>query len=108
MTRAVSTTAAQAAVMQQTASHFDDAKGNLDTTLKHLMGHLDALLAHGWTGAAANAFSNSRMQWGDDQTNLNNNLGATAQMLRDAAATYTTTDDSGAGRFGGGGDRVAI
>lgn len=94
--------------MKQTAGHFDDSKASLDATLKNLMGHLDELLAHGWTGAAANAFSSSRAQWGNDQTSLNNNLAATAQMLRDAAASYTGTDDSGASRFGGGGDRVAI
>jgi ESAT-6 family protein len=96
---AVSTTQAQAAVMDRTAAQFDQASDALATILNNLMRELDGLLAAGWRGRGAQAFQQARMAWAEDQTRMQRALAATAGSLREAGRVYTATDESAQDRF---------
>ena len=98
MTREVSTTQAQAAVMEQTAVKFDQAKQNLEGMLTRLMNELEGLRS-GWVGLGGTSFEQVKQAWAADQRKIHQALAETASAIRSAGRVYTVTDDEAASRF---------
>src|SRR5207244_7377436 len=73
----VATTAAQAAVMRQTADKFDQANQSLQTMLRSLLGELEVLRTQ-WQGAGGSSFEQVKQAWAEDQQALQQALGETA------------------------------
>lgn len=97
MTDTVSTTQAQAEVMERTAARFEQVNQALDTMLKRLMGELDALKPQ-WQGAGGRTFDETRRAWAEDQQRMHRALAETATAIRTAGRDYTATDAAAAGR----------
>lgn len=102
MTRAVSTTQAQAAVMAQTAAKFDQVNQSLETMLNKLMQELEVLRSQ-WVGAGGRSFEQVKLRWADDQAKILRALAETATAIRTAGQVYSATDDQAASRFTQGG-----
>ena len=102
MTREVSTTQAQAAVMEQTAAKFDQAKQNLEGMLTRLMNELEGLRS-GWVGLGGTSFEQVKQAWAADQAKIHNALTETASAIRTSGRVYSATDQEAAGRFRPGG-----
>ena len=94
----MSTTQAQAAVMEQTAAKFDQAKQNLEGMLTRLMNELEGLRS-GWVGLGGTSFEQVKQAWAADQEKLHRALAETANAVRTAGQQYTVTDTAAADRF---------
>jgi WXG100 family type VII secretion target len=94
------TTQAQAAVMEATATRFDQVNSSLQGTLKRLLGELEVLRTQ-WQGAGGASFEQVKMAWAEDQQAMQRALGETATAIRTSGRQYTTTDTAAADRFGG-------
>jgi WXG100 family type VII secretion target len=95
---AVSTTQAQAAVMEQVAGRFDDVHRSLHTTLSNLMREVEAV-RQAWQGRGGASFEQVSLAWAEDQRRLLRALEETAGAIRTAGRVYTATDDEAAGRM---------
>jgi ESAT-6 family protein len=98
VTRTVSGTQAQAAVMHQVAAKFDQANRSLEGMLSRLMRELDGLQSQ-WVGRGGRSFDQVRLAWAEDQKRLHTALAETASAIRSAGKVYTVTDDEAANRF---------
>jgi WXG100 family type VII secretion target len=92
----VSTTEAQADVMRQTATRFDNVNADLQRMLNQLMGELEGLQS-AWQGRGGRMFAHVKQEWSADQRALNSALADTAQAIRAAAGAYASSDDTAAG-----------
>jgi WXG100 family type VII secretion target len=92
------TTQAEAAVMLQTATKFDNVNSSLQSTLKRLLSELEVLRTQ-WQGAGGRSFEQVKQEWADDQNALNQALAATADSMRSAAGQYTSSDANAASRM---------
>jgi WXG100 family type VII secretion target len=97
---AMSTTQAQAAVMEATAARFDQVNSSLQATLKRLLSELEVLRTQ-WRGAGGSSFEQVKVAWSEDQHALQRALGETATAIRTSGRQYTTSDSAAADRFGG-------
>jgi WXG100 family type VII secretion target len=97
---AMATTQAQAAVMESTATRFDQVNASLQDTLKRLLGELEVLRTQ-WQGAGGTSFDQVKTAWAEDQLALQRALGETATAIRTSGRQYTTSDTAAADRFGG-------
>lgn len=93
MTRDVSSTQAQAAVMAQVAGRFDDVQASLRSTLTNLLREVESVRAD-WQGSGGDSFQQVTAAWGNDQRRLLTALGETATAIRTAGQVYTAADDS--------------
>jgi WXG100 family type VII secretion target len=98
VSRAVSSTQAEAAVMAQVAAKFDDVEASLNKVLSDLMIEVDSVRAE-WVGRGGTSFQQVTTAWADDQRRLLAALADTAQAIRSAGRTYTATDDAAADRM---------
>lgn len=98
MSDAVSTTQAQAEVMERTAAKFEQANQALETMLKRLMSDLDRLKS-AWQGAGGLSFDQVRTEWANDQQRLHRALAETATAIRTAGRDYTASDTAAADRM---------
>ena len=94
----MSTTQAEAAVMEQVATKFDDAQQYLSTTLSTLMREVEAVRKD-WQGLGAQSFESVSVSWGKDQARLLRALAETAHAIRTAGRDYTATDDAASSRM---------
>jgi WXG100 family type VII secretion target len=94
----LSTTQAQAAVMEQVAGRFDDAHRSLQTTLTNLMREVESV-RQAWQGRGGASFEQVSLAWAEDQRRLLRALSETAGAIRTAGRIYTATDDQAAGRL---------
>jgi WXG100 family type VII secretion target len=93
----VSTTQAQAAVMERTAARFEQVNDVLQATLTRLMTQLEVLRTR-WQGAGGRAFEQARQAWAADQAALQRALLQTAASIRAAARGYRASDAEAAVR----------
>lgn len=93
----MSTTQAQAEVMERTAAKFEQVNQALETMLKQLMRDLDALKPQ-WQGAGGRTFDETRLAWGHDQERMHRALAETATAIRTAGRDYTASDTAAAQR----------
>jgi WXG100 family type VII secretion target len=98
VTRQVSTTQAQAAVMEQVAARFDDVQQSIQTTLNSLMREVESVRS-AWQGRGAATFEQVSVAWADDQRRMLRALAETATAIRTAGRFYTATDDEVASRM---------
>lgn len=98
MTRNVSNTQAEAAVMAQVASRFDDVQASLRSTLTNLLREVESVRAD-WQGSGGDSFQQVTAAWGNDQRRLLTALAETATAIRTAGRVYTAADDSAAQRM---------
>lgn len=94
----MSTTQADAAVMERTAARFEQVNDSLQAMLTRLMADLEVLRGQ-WQGAGSRAFTQVAQAWRDDQETLQRALLETACALRTAGHRYQATDDELAGRI---------
>jgi WXG100 family type VII secretion target len=94
----VSTTQAEAAVMEQVATKFDDVQQSLSTTLSALMREVESVKPH-FKGRGGASFEAVSLAWADDQRRLLRALGETARAIRTAGRVYEATDDAAASRM---------
>lgn len=94
----MATTQAQADVMARTATRFEQVSESLDTTLRRLMGELEALRTQ-WQGHGGRSFEQVKQAWAHDQEQLHGSLRTTATAIRQSAGQYQSTDVSSATRF---------
>jgi WXG100 family type VII secretion target len=94
----VSTTQAEAAVMERVAGKFDDVHQALHTTLSALMREVESVRAD-WQGRGGASFEQVSLAWAEDQRRLLRALAETASAIRTAGRVYTATDDEAAGRL---------
>lgn len=106
MTR-VSTTQAQAAVMEATATKFENVNSSLQDMLKRLMRELEILHSQ-WQGRGGRSFTQVKLLWAADQEALQRALAETAVAIRTSGRQYTATDDAAAHRVGMSGGGVPL
>ena len=94
----VGTTAAQSAMMEQTASKFEGTNGDLQTMLRNLLNQLEALQG-AWSGRGAQSFHTVKQRWADDQVKLGNALRETAGAIRSSGRNYDSTDTEASSRM---------
>ena len=94
----MSTTQAQAAVMEQTAARFEQVNEGLQSMLTRLMGELE-LLRTQWQGAGGRSFDQVMQAWARDQQALQRALLATAGAVRTSGRRYDAADAEAAGRL---------
>ena len=94
----MSTTHAQAAVMEQVATRFDDAHDSLQAALTSLLREVEAV-RNDWQGRGGTSFEQVSRAWAEDQGRLLRSLSETAGAIRGAGRTYAATDDEAAGRM---------
>lgn len=95
----VSQTQAEAVVMQQTATKFEQADQALQSMLSSLMSELE-VLQQAWRGAGGRSFEQVKQAWSQDQTALQRALRETATAIRTAGRQYDASDVEAAGRIG--------
>lgn len=95
----MSTTEAQAAVMESTAARFDRANEVLEQMLRRLMEELSVLRTQ-WQGAGGRSFEQVKLAWAADQAALHAALAETAGAIRTSGRQYHTADASVADRLG--------
>ena len=98
MTRNVSSTQAQAAVMAQVAARFDDVQASLRSTLTNLLREVESVRSD-WQGSGGDSFQQVTAAWGNDQRRLLTALAETSTAIRTAGRVYTAADDSAAQRM---------
>jgi WXG100 family type VII secretion target len=94
----VSNTSAEAAVMAQVASRFDNVHQSLSSTLSSLLREVESVRAD-WQGRGGTSFQDVSLAWGRDQEKLLRALSETAGAIRTAGQVYTATDDAAASRM---------
>jgi WXG100 family type VII secretion target len=94
----MSTTQAQAAVMERIATRFDDAHQSLRSTLTQLMREVEAV-RQSWQGRGGTSFGHVSTAWAEDQRRLLQALAETATAIRTSGRVYTATDDVAAERM---------
>ncbi len=94
----MSTTQAQAEVMHQVASRFDDAQQQLQTMLTQLLREVEAAKAV-WQGRGGASFEQASVAWAEQQRRLLTALAQTATAVRTAGTRYEHTDAEVAGRL---------
>ncbi|HEX6501563.1 MAG TPA: WXG100 family type VII secretion target [Micromonosporaceae bacterium] len=95
----MSTTQAQAAVMESTAAKFERVNESLESMLKRLMDELDVLRGQ-WQGAGGRSFEQVKQAWAKDQAALHRALAETAEAIRAAGKRYHSSDTAAADRVG--------
>ena len=98
----MTTTEAQAQVMRDTAAKFNNVNDGLQQMLKQLMSELEVLQS-AWQGRGGTTFTHVKAQWAHDQKALHQALSETAEAIRKASGTYSSTDDSVAATVGAAG-----
>jgi WXG100 family type VII secretion target len=94
----VSSTQAQAAVMAQVSSKFEDAGASLNKILSDLLVEVDSVRSE-WVGRGGTSFQQVTAAWGQDQRRLVESLSQTATAIRTAGRSYVATDDAAADRM---------
>jgi WXG100 family type VII secretion target len=93
----VSTTQAQAAIMEATATKFENVNSSLQDMLKRLLAELEILHTQ-WQGRGGRSFTQVKLAWAEDQAALQRALAETAAAIRSSGRQYTATDDEAASR----------
>jgi WXG100 family type VII secretion target len=97
VTSGVSQTQAEAAVMEQTATKFEQVDDSLQSMLNSLLSELEGL-QQSWRGAGGRSFEQVKQQWSQDQTKLHRSLRETAGAIRTSGQQYDATDSEAASR----------
>ncbi|MFV2101959.1 WXG100 family type VII secretion target [Micromonospora sp. LOL_024] len=93
----MSQTQAEAAVMQQTATKFEQTDQSLQSMLSGLLARLE-ILQQAWRGAGGRSFEQVKQQWAQDQASLQQALRETAGAIRTAGTHYDASDTEAASR----------
>jgi WXG100 family type VII secretion target len=93
----MSTTQAQAAVMESTARKFEQAGQDLEGMLSRLLGELEGL-RQAWQGAGGRSFEQVKQAWARDQRMLHSVLEETASAVRSSGRRYDASDAAAADR----------
>jgi WXG100 family type VII secretion target len=107
----LSTTRAEADVLEATAKKFETVNQNLSDMLKRLMSELEVLESQ-WRGMGGTAFTSVKQRWAADQAALYEALSYTAEAIRSSGGNYQSTDTSASSRInaagGGGGQTLPL
>ena len=98
MTYRVSTTEAQAAVMEQVAGKFESTNNALQSMLSQLMNQLEPLQSK-FVGAGGTSFTQVKLAWNEDMQKINRALSETASAIRTSGRNYTSSDEATQQRF---------
>ncbi|MEU4419504.1 WXG100 family type VII secretion target [Actinoplanes sp. NPDC024001] len=90
-------TKAEAAVMANTATKFEQVNTDLQGMLNTLMTEL-SVLSSAWKGLGATAFEQVKTQYAADLKSLNDALAETATAIRSSGASYEAADTDAASR----------
>ncbi len=93
MTYRVSTTEAEAAVLEQVAGKFERTNSAIQGMLSSLMSNLEPLQTR-WAGSGGMSFTQVKIAWHDDLKKISQALTETADAIRSSGRNYTTTDNS--------------
>jgi WXG100 family type VII secretion target len=93
----VTTTQAQAQVMETTASKFETVNTQLQQMLSTLLSNLEVLQSK-WVGSGGSSFTAVKNQWTEDQAKIQRALLETATAIRSSGQNYTVTDDQAKSR----------
>lgn len=93
----MSTMQAQAAVMERTATQFEQVNAGLQAMLTRLMGQLE-MMGNQWQGAGGRSFTQVMQAWRADQEALQRSLSETATAIRTAGRHYEAADAEAAQR----------
>jgi WXG100 family type VII secretion target len=94
----VSTTQAEAAVMEQVATRFEDVQRSLQATLNGLMREVESVRPD-WQGRGGASFERVSLAWAEDQRRMLLALAETASAIRTAGRVYAATDEAAASRM---------
>ncbi len=97
MTYRVSTTEAQAAVMEQVAAKFEQGNSSIQSMLSSLLANLEPLQTK-WAGAGGRSFTQVKLAWQEDMDRINRALSETASAVRSSGQHYTSTDEAAQSR----------
>jgi WXG100 family type VII secretion target len=97
VTSRVSQTQAEAAVMRQTATKFEQVDQSLQSMLSALLAELEAL-QQAWQGAGGRSFEQVKQQWARDQAAMQRALRETAGAIRTSGQQYDMSDSEAASR----------
>ncbi|MDG4763367.1 WXG100 family type VII secretion target [Solwaraspora sp. WMMD406] len=103
----MSRTAAEQAVMQQTAARFEQVDEALQSMLGGLVQRLDSLQS-AWRGAGGRSFEQVKSAWAQDQAALHQALRETATAIRTAGAQYHAADVAAADRVSATARRIEL
>jgi len=93
-------TAAESAMMQQTANKFEATNGDLQTMLRNLLSQLEVLQT-AWVGRGSQSFHHVKQQWAEDQARMQRALLETASAIRSSGVNYDASDTSASDRMSG-------
>lgn len=93
-------TQAEAAVMQQTATRFEQVDQTLQSMLNSLLAELEVLQT-AWRGAGGRSFEQVKQAWAQDQSAMHRALRETASAIRAAGQHYGTSDSDAGSRIAG-------
>ncbi|ROT33954.1 WXG100 family type VII secretion target [Micromonospora sp. HM5-17] len=94
----MSRTQAEAAVMQQTATKFEQVDQGLQSMLSSLMNELEVLRS-AWQGAGGRSFEQVKQQWAQSQEKMHQALRETASAIRTAGQQYDASDTEASSRM---------
>ncbi|MBX6356540.1 MAG: WXG100 family type VII secretion target [Micromonosporaceae bacterium] len=89
----MSTTEAQAAVMEQVAGRFESTNSSLQSMLSSLMSQLEPLQSR-FVGAGGTSFTQVKLAWHEDMQKINRALSETAAAIRSSGQNYTSSDEA--------------
>ena len=82
-----------AATMQRAAQQVQQVSEEINAELRALQANLDPVAAS-WKGAAASAFQQLMVRWGEDANKLTSALQGISEMLDSTNKNYSQTEDS--------------
>lgn len=103
----MSRTAAESAVMQQTAARFEQVDEALQSMLGGLVQRLDVVQG-AWRGAGGRSFEQVKSAWAQDQAALHQALRETATAIRTAGLRYHAADTAAADRVSATARRIEL
>lgn len=93
VTYRVSTTEAEAAVMEQVAGRFERTNSALQSMLSSLMNNLEPMQSR-FVGAGGSSFTQVKLTWQQDMEKINRALSETASAIRSSGQNYTSSDQA--------------
>ncbi|RRJ85551.1 WXG100 family type VII secretion target [Gulosibacter macacae] len=87
-------------VVAAARNNISSGSNKISTTMDNMENDLRPLVEQ-WTGEASSAYHTSKSNWDSALRDMNNVLVQIQGLLGDSAQDFSSTDRSGANRFGG-------
>ena len=88
------------AVTSNARTNIETGANNISTSLSDMEASLRPLVEQ-WTGEASNAYHVSKQNWDEALTDMKDVLIRISNLLGDTEQQFSSTDRTGANRFGG-------